>query len=56
MTELIPCHIEKCKRPGTVFASGVWRCTQHAPTWHPSCTHSLAPSSRCAYCGAVTDD
>lgn len=45
----------QCGRPADIFAMGVWRCTAHAPTGHPTCTHSLAPSGRCSYCGAPTD-
>ena len=55
MTELQRCeNAEKCRRPATRFAQGHHTCAEHDPPGSPTCSHSLAPSGRCAYCGAVT--
>lgn len=41
-----------CGGPISVFVMGQNRCAVHDPKGDPSCSHSLAPSGRCAFCGA----
>lgn len=43
-----------CTAVAVVFVMGKHRCAKHTPAGSPHCTHSLAPSGRCAYCGAPT--
>lgn len=43
-----------CGMPADVFVLGQWRCQLHVPTGETNCSHSLAPSGRCAVCGAPT--
>lgn len=43
-----------CPNPAAVFVMGQHACLPHDPKGDASCSHSLAPSGRCAYCGAVT--
>lgn len=45
----------RCERPATAFAMGRHYCAGHDPKGSTACTHSLAPSGRCAYCGARTE-
>lgn len=45
---------DRCNRPAVRFVMGKHVCAAHNPTGAPSCSHSLAPSGSCAYCGAVT--
>lgn len=45
----------RCKRPAVAFAQGQHVCAEHDPPGHPTCSHSLAPAGRCAYCGATTE-
>lgn len=42
---------KRCPNPGVVFVMGDWRCRSHLPPEQPKCSHSLAPSGRCAFCG-----
>jgi hypothetical protein len=44
----------RCGAPAVAFVMGQTVCVVHDTTGSPACTHSLAPSGRCAYCGAVT--
>jgi len=44
----------RCTQEATVYAMGVSYCAGHAPKGEPNCSHSLAPSGRCAWCGAPT--
>lgn len=44
---------KRCNAPAHRYTVGMWRCLRHlpAPTLH--CSHSLAPSETCAYCGGL---
>ena len=45
----------ECKNPAAEFVMGQHVCATHAAqAGDPNCTHSLAPSGRCSYCGALT--
>lgn len=44
-----------CTAPADLFAQGKHRCIGHAPRPSTSCSHSLAPSGSCAYCGTPTE-
>ena len=52
--KLQPCEIKDCRRPASAFAQGRHVCPEHDPPGSVTCSHSLAPSGRCAYCGART--
>ena len=41
-----------CGNPATLFVMGRHRCAAHIPRGAKNCSHSLAPSGRCSYCGA----
>lgn len=43
----------KCGRPVVAFVMGQNVCAGHDPQGSTSCSHSLAPSGRCSFCGAV---
>jgi hypothetical protein len=45
----------RCDAPAAVFAMGQHRCLVHDPKGAVSCSHSLAPTGRCSFCGALTD-
>ena len=51
---LTPEKDDRCGRPVVAFALGQNLCAVHDPAGDPNCTHSLAPSGRCAFCGART--
>lgn len=40
-----------CGQPADVYTMGTWRCVLHLPAAHANCSHSLAPSGWCAFCG-----
>ena len=44
---------QRCCRPAVAFVMGQHRCVIHDPKGLDNCSHSLAPSGRCSYCGAV---
>lgn len=48
-------HGSRCPRPATIFAQGQHVCPGHEPVGAGSCSHSLAPSERCSFCGAPVD-
>lgn len=48
------CERAKCDQPAVAFALGQHVCATHTPAGSAACTHSLAPSGRCSYCGAPT--
>ena len=41
----------RCKNAAVAFVMGQHLCRDHDPDGDPHCSHSLAPSGRCAYCG-----
>jgi hypothetical protein len=43
-----------CRRPAIAFVMGQHVCVDHDPEGEAGCSHSLAPSGRCSYCGART--
>lgn len=54
-----PCTHPECPNPGRLYTptptGRAWHCHDHAPqTNHMNCTHSLAPTGTCAYCGQPT--
>jgi hypothetical protein len=46
---------KKCGRRTVAFVMGQNVCAEHDPTGSEWCSHSLAPSGRCAHCGSPTD-
>jgi hypothetical protein len=42
---------KRCDAPASAFVMGVHLCAVHLPPPQPKCSHSLAPSGRCAFCG-----
>lgn len=46
---------KKCTREAVAFTLGQNVCREHEHTGDEHCTHSLAPSGRCAFCGAHTN-
>ena len=42
----------RCPSLAVTFAMGRHWCAKHRPTGSTSCSHSLAPSGSCAFCGA----
>lgn len=46
-------HDGPCKVLGTVRHISAWYCPDHVPQVASYCSHSLAPSGQCAYCGTV---
>ena len=44
-----------CGRPATAFVMGQNVCAAHDTHGDTNCTHSLAPTGRCAHCGAHTE-
>lgn len=43
-----------CKNDAVAYVCGQWVCARHEPKVTGNCSHSLAPSGRCSYCGAKT--
>lgn len=44
----------RCDQLASTFVVGEHRCSKHRPKGDPNCTHSLAPSGSCSYCGMPT--
>lgn len=42
---------DKCSALAVTFRMGKHVCTRHTPKGSDTCTHSLAPSGTCSYCG-----
>jgi hypothetical protein len=45
---------KRCNHRAVAFAMGQHVCPAHLPVIDSACSHSLAPSGRCAYCGGST--
>lgn len=43
---------KQCKAWATAFVMGRHLCSAHDTAGAANCSHSLAPSGRCSYCGA----